>query len=72
MKSTIVLAQLSPLSDIEENVKKAKAAVREACSGQRADMVVFPESFMIRIPEHSGIRSEMISPSGWTACLFRP
>ena len=58
MKSTIVLAQLSPLSDIEENEKKAEAAVREACSGQHADMIVFPESFMIRIPEHSGIRRE--------------
>ena len=58
MKSTIVLAQLSPLSDIEENVKKAEAAVREACSGQQADMIVFPESFMIRVPEHSDVKKE--------------
>ena len=58
LKSTIVLAQLSPLPDTEGNIKKAEAAVREVCSGQHADMIVFPESYMVRIPGHSDIKKK--------------
>lgn len=58
LESTIVLAQLSPLPDTEGNVRKAEAAVREACREKHVDMMVFPESYMVRIPGHPDIKKK--------------
>jgi len=46
MKSTFVLAQVASAGPAEENLKKAEAAILEAVSLYRPDVMVFPENFM--------------------------